>query len=64
MDIHVPMAVLHAALTQLVTYGLVIVCVLRDFREKDACTVSVFVVIQGTNINLMHIILKIYIVYV
>ena len=61
---HVPMTVLHAVLTKLVTYGLVIVCVYRDIKKKAARTVSVFVVIQGTNINLMHIILKIYIVYI
>jgi hypothetical protein len=59
---HVHMTVLHAALTQLVTKGPVIVCVYLDIKEKDARTVSVFVVIQGTNINLMHIILKIYLV--
>ena len=64
MDIHVPMTVLHAALTQLVTYGPVIVCVHRDIKNKNARTVSVCFVIQGTNINLMHIILKIYIVYI
>ena len=61
---HVPITVLHAVLTKLVTYGLVIVCVYLDIKVKDACTVSVFVVIQGTNINSIHIILKIYIVYV
>jgi hypothetical protein len=64
MEIHVQITVLHTALTQLVTYGLVIVCVYLDIKEKDAWTVSVSVVIQGTNINLMHIILKIYIVYI
>ena len=64
MDIHVPMTVLHTAMTQLVTYGLVIVCVHPDIKEKDARTVSVFVVIQGTTINSMHIILKIYLVYI
>ena len=58
MDIHVSMPVLHTALTQRVTYGLVIVCVHLDIKEKDARTISVFVVIQGTNINSMHIILK------
>jgi hypothetical protein len=60
---HVPITVLHAVLTKLVTYGLVIVCVHRDINKKIARTVSVFVVIQDTNINLMHIILKIYLVY-
>jgi hypothetical protein len=64
MEIHVHMTVLHTALTQLVTYGLAIVCVYLDIKVKDACTVSVFVVIQGTNINSIHIILKIYIVYI
>jgi hypothetical protein len=64
MDIDVPMPVLHTALTKLVTKGPVIVCVHLDIKEKDARTVSVFVVIQGTNINLKHIILKIYIVYI
>ena len=58
MDIHVSMPVLHTALTQRVTYGLVIVSVHLDIKEKDARTVSVFVVIQGTNINSIHIILK------
>ena len=58
------MTVLHTTLTKLVTYGVVIVCVHLDIKEKDARPVSVFVVIQGTNINLMHIILKIYIVYI
>ena len=61
---HVPMTVLHAVLTKLVTYGLVIVCVHRIIKKKIARTVSVFVVIQDTNINLMHIILKIYLVYI
>jgi len=60
MEILVPMTVMHTVMTQLVTYGLVIVCVHPDIEEKNACTVSVFIVIQGTNINLMHIILKIY----
>ena len=40
-----PIAVLHIALTQPVTYGLVIVCVHLDIKEEDARTVSVFVVI-------------------
>jgi hypothetical protein len=64
MDIDVPMPVLHTALTTLVTKRPVIVCVHLDTKEKDAWTVSLVVVIQGTNINLMHIILKIYIVYI
>ena len=64
MDMHVPITALHAVLTKLVTYGLVIVCVHRDIKKKIARTVSVFVVIQGTNINLMHIILKIDLVYI
>ena len=64
MDIDVPIPVLHAALTKLVTKGPVIVCVYLDIKEKDARTVSVFVVIHRTNINLMHIILKIYLVYI
>jgi hypothetical protein len=58
------MTVLHAALTKLVTKGPVIVCVYLDIKEKYARTVSVCVVIQGTNINLMHIILKIHLVYI
>ena len=40
-----PMAVIHIALTQPVTYGLVIVCVHLDINEEDARTISVFVVI-------------------
>lgn len=58
MDITVTIAVLHTALTQLVTYGLVIVCVHLDIKEEDARTVSVFGIIQSTNINSMHMILK------
>jgi hypothetical protein len=58
------MHVLHAVLTKLVTKGPVIVCVYLDIKEKYARTVSVCVVIQGTNINLMHIILKIHLVYI
>jgi len=64
MEIHVPMTVLHTALTQLVTYGLVIVCVHLDIKEENAWNVSVFVVIQGTYINSLHIDLKIYTVYI
>jgi len=45
MEIHVPIAVLHIALTQPVIYGLVIVCVHLDIKEEDARTVRVFVVI-------------------
>jgi hypothetical protein len=45
MEIHVPMTVLHIALTQTVTYRLVIVCVHLDIKEEDARTVSVCVVI-------------------
>ena len=45
-----PITVLHIALTQPVTYGLVIVCVHLDIKEEDARTVSVFVVMDNLSL--------------
>jgi len=55
MDITVTITVLHTAVAQLVMSGLEIVCVHLGIEDVNACTVSVFIVIQGTFINSVHI---------